>query len=86
MVTYIASDTDTDVTACLLVLQDGAIEGQQGRLRLSYAKDRQTEVRGAVPQSSAASDALQVRMRLGTAPDMAWRSSGSSFMPAQTCI
>ena len=39
--------------------QDAALEGQHGRLRLSYAKDRQIDLRGVAPQSSAASDALQ---------------------------
>ena len=40
------------------------MEGQQGKLRLSYAKDRQLDLRGSVPQSSAALDALQASTSL----------------------
>ena len=63
--------------------QDAALEGQQGRLRLSYAKDRQIDLRGVAPQSSAASDALQA--------SAATQLSGPSWLyeppahPVQAC-
>ena len=64
--------------------QDAALEGQQGRLRLSYAKDRQIDLRGVVPQSSAASDALQ-------ASSATWLSGflwlhGTLAHPGQACL